>query len=202
MENGILVVGLGNPGPEYAGNRHNFGFMVLDALAWHIDAPSFQEKFKGLFARGRHGGRRVDLLKPMTFMNLSGRSVAKAAGFFQIAVENIIVIHDELDLPFGTLRLKKGGGTGGHKGIASIKENLGSADFTRVRMGIGRPIPEDPRHDIDITNYVLRNFESKDVPSLTNVIEYGVKAVERVVQNGIRVAMNEFNKRGGGSDEP
>ncbi len=202
MGEGTLIVGLGNPGPRYANNRHNFGFMVVDAFASQIGAPDWSEKFQGQFVRGRFRGQRIDLIKPMTYMNLSGHSVSAAAHFFRVPVENIIVVHDELDLPFGKLRIKKAGGTGGHRGIESVKQQLGNAGFIRLRMGIGRPLPSDAGNDTDITNYVLDNFSIKERTSLINVIDQGTEALQRVIQSGTTAAMNEFNKRGGETHEP
>ena len=195
MEDTALVVGLGNPGPNYAKNRHNFGFLVLDELKSQTCASNWQKKFKGDFSQGRLQDRRIFLLKPMTFMNLSGQSTALAAQYYQISSENIIVIHDDLDLPFETVRVKYGGGTGGHKGIASIKQQLGTANFIRVRMGIGRP-PHG-----NATNYVLDNFSSKETLTLMDVIAHGAEAVEYIVCRDVNTAMNKFNKRGGEGNE-
>ena len=201
MEESLLIVGLGNPGEQYSKNRHNFGFMVLDELKEQIRAPSWKKKFHGLFCRGRLDNQRLDLLKPMTFMNNSGRSVAETARFYQTGPDNIIVVHDELDFPFGTVRLKKGGGAGGHKGIVSVKKELGDAGFIRVRMGIGRPDNDDSEEIVDAADYVLTDFSFEEKKRLINVIDRGVDAVERVVRNGVIAAMNEFNKSGGERDE-
>ncbi len=191
MEDGVLVVGLGNPGPQYAKNRHNFGFLVLDEIASSAGSYGWQEKFSGKFARVNIDNTRLLLLKPMTYMNLSGRSVARAAHFHRINVENIIVVHDDLDLAFGDIRIKKGGGTAGHKGIASIAENLGDTGFLRVRMGIGRPVHGD------VINYVLENFSIEENSTLVENVIRGVKVVNCIVSCGITTAMNRFNKRGG-----
>ncbi|MCP4601837.1 MAG: aminoacyl-tRNA hydrolase [Proteobacteria bacterium] len=200
MKEGTLVVGLGNPGPQYANTRHNLGFMVIDALAAQIDAKNWIKTFSGLLCRAHINGQRLDLLKPMTFMNLSGQSVSRVAHFYRIGVANIILVHDDLDLPFKRLQIKKGGGTGGHKGIESVKQELGSAGFTRIRMGIGRPSRDDKDFESS-TKFVLSNFSVEEEKLLTNVIDRGVKAVECVARNGITIAMNEFNKRGGEPDE-
>ena len=191
----MLVVGLGNPGPTYANNRHNFGFLVLDALESSVNAQGWQSKFKGHFASGHLETKRLFLLKPMTFMNLSGNSVQDAAHFYQLEAEEIIVVHDELDLPFGTVRIKKGGGTAGHKGISSIAQALKSTDFIRVRMGIDRPPSQN------LTNYVLDNFSTDEVRNLTDVIDNAVRTVESIAILGVQKAMNETNRRGGKTNE-
>lgn len=189
MESSYLVVGLGNPGPKYAKNRHNFGFMVADELADRSLFPSWREKFSGLFAKVQLGDFSFTLLKPMTFMNLSGKSVSRAVGFFDVPRENIIVVHDELDLAFGTVRVKNGGGTAGHKGITSIKNLLGHAEFPRVRMGIGRP-----EHG-SVSDYVLKDFSADETISLHDVVKRGADAVQSIAESGVTAAMNEFNRR-------
>lgn len=194
MENGCLVVGLGNPGPEYAQTRHNFGFMVADALLDQTGRAGWQEKFSGLFARVSLAGRPAILLKPQTFMNLSGRSVARAAHFFQFEPTQIIVIHDDLDFEFGTIRIKVGGGTGGHKGLASCKKELGDPGFIRVRLGIGRPVHGSA------TDYVLKSFSVDEMIELTDVISRGADAVATVLRKGAPKAMTEWNKHGGETD--
>lgn len=185
-----LVVGLGNPGPEYAQTRHNFGFMVVDELADDAGVVSFQEKFSGRVARASIEGAPSILLKPMTFMNLSGRSVGRAVQFYKTDPKDIIVVHDELDLPFGTVRIKKAGGIAGHKGLASLKQLLGTADFVRVRMGIDRP------QRGSVTDYVLKNFTTDEAANLTDVIALGADAVKCIIRRGVTAAMNQFNKRG------
>ena len=130
----LLVVGLGNPGPEYAGHRHNVGFMVIDELARWQDADSFRSKFTGSFSRLRLPEQDLLLLKPQTYMNRAGQSVQTAAAFFRVAAADIVIIHDEVDLPLGTVRLKHGGGHAGHNGLRSIKSRLGTADFGRIRI--------------------------------------------------------------------
>jgi PTH1 family peptidyl-tRNA hydrolase len=190
-QEGTLVVGLGNPGPSYAENRHNCGFMVLDRLAPRVGVFGWQEKFSGLFGRGRQENQVVTLLKPMTFMNRSGRSVARAANFYHYEINNILVVHDDLDLPFGTMRIKKGGGTGGHKGLASITQELGGNGYLRLRVGIGRP-----QHGT-ASDFVLKNFSTPESISLVEVFQQNVEAIECMVDRGAEIAMNKFNKRGG-----
>jgi PTH1 family peptidyl-tRNA hydrolase len=152
MQTSFLVVGLGNPGSQYAGNRHNVGFMAADALADALRAGPWSRKFKGKLAEAQAGGERIYLLKPQTYMNLSGESVRAAAQFYKIPPERVIVLYDELDLLPGRLRVKRGGGHGGHNGVKSIDAHLGK-DYTRVRIGIGHP---GEKHLV--TNYVLGDF--------------------------------------------
>jgi len=162
-----LFVGLGNPGKDYEKHRHNVGFMVLDAVL--EDNPSFSsysKKYKGLFTAGQIAGEKVALLKPETFMNLSGESVVKAAQFYKIPPERIIVFHDELDLKPGELRVKQGGGNAGHNGLKSIQQHLGTPDFWRVRIGIGRPA-----HKGQVSSYVLSDFSKEDQEWLPDFVE-------------------------------
>jgi PTH1 family peptidyl-tRNA hydrolase len=134
-----LLVALGNPGPEYQFHRHNVGFMVGEELRRRHGLPSLRSRFQGLIAEGRIAGKRVALLLPMTFMNLSGRSVAEAARWYRVPVERVLAIHDEVELAFGDVRLKEGQGLGGHNGLRSLEQSLGSRDFWRLRVGVGRP---------------------------------------------------------------
>ena len=183
-----LVVGLGNPGREYAGNRHNVGFDVVAELAARAKAPPLREKFGAEIGEVTIRGERVLLCRPMEFMNVSGQAVARVAKFWKIAPESIIVVHDDLDLPFGRLKLGAGGGHGGQNGVRSLIADLGSADFLRVRFGIGRPAPGG-----DAANHVLADFsraEQKDLPDLRSV---AADAVEEILANGLPAAMNRFN---------
>jgi PTH1 family peptidyl-tRNA hydrolase len=156
-----LIVGLGNPGPKYLANRHNIGFLMVDALADILSAPSFQKKFNGQFSKLKIGDDEIGLLKPQTFMNLSGDSVQQAMQFFKIQLENVWVIHDDIDLAVGKLRIKKGGGAGGHNGLKDIDARLG-ADYWRLRIGVGRPDGQRPAAD-----YVLDDFDANDQDWLT-----------------------------------
>jgi len=183
-----LVAGLGNPGPKYAGHRHNVGFMVVDLLARRWGAPAFRDKFKGELAKERHAGEDVVLLKPMTYMNLSGESVQPAMRFFKIPLEGLVVVHDELDLDFGTCRIKVGGGAAGHNGLKSIIRHCGGKDFVRVRVGIGRPRGQPPE------GWVLSDFPSADRAELPDVLDRAADAVEAVVSDGPRAAMNRIHR--------
>jgi PTH1 family peptidyl-tRNA hydrolase len=181
-----LVVGLGNPGPKYAETRHNIGFMVIDELARHAGV-SFKDKFKGHVVRASLGGVDVILLKPMTFMNVSGVSVGACATFYKIPPERTLVVHDELDLSFGTLRLKVGGGHAGHNGLRSIFAHFGKT-FARLRCGIGRP-----GHSGAVTGHVLGRFDASEQAELTDVIDAATKAVESVLTEGATLAMNKLH---------
>jgi len=159
----MLMVGLGNPGTEYARQRHNVGFMIIDALAQHFRAASFQSKFRGQLSDIRIENQKVFLLKPQTFMNLSGRSVSDAVAFYKIPTEHVFVIHDDLDLPAGHVRMKLGGGHGGHNGLKSLDESIGP-NYWRVRVGIGHP---GQKHLV--TPYVLGNLSPEDALWLENL---------------------------------
>lgn len=184
-----IIVGLGNPGDQYRMTRHNMGFLVLDALAEDAGIAVQKKKFEALLGDGRIGNERVLLVKPQTFMNLSGQSIRQAADFYQKTPEEIIVVHDDLDLPFGTVRIKVGGGDGGHKGIRSLMDHLGGA-FTRVRLGIGKPSFKD-----DTEHYVLQTFPKADLETLAEVVRKACEAVREILDSGVRPAMNRFNTR-------
>lgn len=183
-----LVVGLGNPGPQYAKNRHNVGFMVIDELLRRAGA-STTTKFKGEFARANVGRESVVLLKPQTFMNLSGISVGLCASFFSIAPEDTVVVHDELDLEFGDVRIKKDGGHAGHNGLRSMFQNFAPGTFGRVRVGIGRPNLQKP------ADYVLSNFAGDELIDLGRIVDLSADAVRYVVEDGIDAAMNRINRK-------
>jgi PTH1 family peptidyl-tRNA hydrolase len=186
----ILVVGLGNPGPRYAETRHNVGFRVVDELCSR-GGGSFRERFHGEFAAVGLFGTQLGLLKPMTFMNESGRSVQPAAQFLKVPPSSLLIIHDELDLPFGELRLKSGGGDAGHRGLKSISQALGPASL-RLRVGIGRP-PPDFRGAV--ADFVLQGFSPAERADLPNVVDRAAEAVALVATRGIEVAMNATNQR-------
>lgn len=183
-----LVVGLGNPGSQYAGNRHNLGFMVVDELARRWKAGPPRAKFGAELAEGELGGERVLLCKPMEFMNASGQAVARVAQFWKVAPASTVVVYDELDLPFGRLRLAPGGGAGGHNGLRSLIADWGSPDFNRVRAGVGRPAPGR-----DAAGHLLSDFSKAEAPEVPLLISEAADAVEAVVKGGIGPAMNRFN---------
>jgi PTH1 family peptidyl-tRNA hydrolase len=183
-----LIVGLGNPGPRYAGNRHNVGFMALERLADDARIDATRKKFKGLFGAGEIERERVVMLAPQTFMNLSGQSVQPCAAFFDVSPPQIIVIHDELDLPFGTIRLKIGGGHAGHNGLRNIVAQLGTNTFVRLRVGIGRP-----QHG-SVSDFVLSDFSAGDERAwLPDLLERSADAIRLVLREGARKAMNTIN---------
>jgi PTH1 family peptidyl-tRNA hydrolase len=184
-----LVVGLGNPGPQYAGNRHNAGFMALDRFSVRIDIPITKKAFSGLCGEGYWQGDKIILLKPQTFMNLSGRSVAEAARFHKIPPAEIFVLHDELDIPFGSLKFKEGGGHGGHNGLRSIIQELGCTEFCRLRIGIDRPSYPD------VSGYVLQNFSPSEAKHLDEVLDGAVTALETALKEGLKKGMSLFNNR-------
>lgn len=188
----LLVVGLGNPGRQYSANRHNVGFMVADELANEGRADAFRSKFSGEYAKAELGGQEVILLKPQTFMNESGRSVQAALAFFKPSIDHLLVIHDELDLPFGTIRLKVGGGHAGHNGLRSIMACIGTGEFGRVRFGIGRP---PPGFRGEVADYVLSNFDSIERSELPDLLKKATKTVLEVRARGLSAAMNVLNVR-------
>jgi PTH1 family peptidyl-tRNA hydrolase len=185
----LLVAGLGNPGREYAATRHNVGFMVADELARRLGG-SWRAKFSGDLAEVRLNGLRLALLKPQTFMNESGRSVGAAARFFKVEPEDLVVVHDEVDLEPGRLQARLGGGLAGHNGLRSVAQHLGTPEFGRLRIGVGRPERGDPR---PVADFVLSEFSPElDVGSL---VARAADAVELVATEGLEEAQNRFNER-------
>jgi PTH1 family peptidyl-tRNA hydrolase len=181
-----LVVGLGNPGREHAGQRHNVGFLVVDALQQRWGLPEARAKWNALWTRGEARGRPVALIEPQTYMNLSGDAVQPAAAFLKVEIKDILVVHDELDLPWGQVRLKAGGGHAGHNGLRSLIDRLGGPDFLRCRVGIGRP-PPDFRGDV--AAWVLSGFDPVQKAELPAVVARAADAVERVLEEGLDAAM-------------
>ena len=186
-----LVVGLGNPGKEYAANRHNVGFMVADLLAARIGAKFGRSKrVHAEVAEGRlgFGGPKLILAKPLTFMNLSGAPVVALAQFFKVPVENVIAVHDELDVPFGQVRAKRGGGEGGHNGLRSMSKSLATKEYARVRFGIGRPPGRQEPAD-----YVLSDFTGAERKELEFLVDRAADVVEAVVLEGVEWAQNKYH---------
>jgi PTH1 family peptidyl-tRNA hydrolase len=188
-----LICGLGNPGREYERHRHNIGFQVVEALLPRAGAVLNQEKFQARVGQGALGGQRLLFLQPQTYMNLSGRSVAEAARFYKVPLEDILIIHDELDLPFGRLQLKAGGGTGGHNGLKSLFASLGEDGFIRLRFGIGKP--QGPNAKERVAGYVLSHFDDGERRQLEELVSQAADAAECWAREGLAVAMNRFNRR-------
>ncbi|MFD3746552.1 MULTISPECIES: aminoacyl-tRNA hydrolase [Nocardia] len=184
-----LVVGLGNPGPEYERTRHNVGFLVADVLAERIGGRFAVHKKSGAdLLQARLDGRQILLAKPRTYMNLSGRPVAALAKFFSVPVDQVIVVHDELDLPFGTLKLKQGGGEGGHNGLRSISQALTTKEYLRTRIGIGRPPGRQ-----DPADYVLKPFSAPERKEVPVIVEQAADAVELLLKVGLEAAQNNLH---------
>lgn len=184
----FLVVGLGNPGREYRETRHNVGFMVIDQLCKALGVSLSRMQSKALVGAGTLEGRKIIVAKPQTFMNLSGQSVGGLVRFYKVPLEHLIIAHDDLDIPLGTLRIRPGGGAAGQKGMASIIQQLGTQDFARLRIGIGRPPGR-----MDPSAYVLEKFVGGEINTLDLVLEKAVEAVGTFMRNGLDIAMNQYN---------
>jgi peptidyl-tRNA hydrolase, PTH1 family len=185
-----LIAGLGNPGARYAETRHNIGFMVARRLAETSGISLKRMSYQGVCGVGRVAGEECLILLPQTFMNVSGASVASAVRSLGIALGDLLVIHDDIEIPFGTIRIRPGGGHGGHNGIRSIQGVLGSGDFIRIKVGVGRPQPER-----EVADYVLSPFSREESARLGRVLDNTVSAIEAILAGGIQKAMNEFNNR-------
>lgn len=184
-----LIVGLGNPGPRYAANRHNVGFRCLERLAAAHSLAFDKRQKQARVARGTIHGWRVVLAQPQTFMNESGHAVMPLARFYRVGLERLLVVYDDLDLPLGTVRLRPEGGSGGHRGMQSIIEHLGSQDFPRLRIGIGRPPGQ-----MDPSAYVLQDLSAEEQPLLEEALERAVAAIETWLREGIEAAMERYNR--------
>jgi PTH1 family peptidyl-tRNA hydrolase len=183
-----LLLGLGNPGREYVHNRHNIGFMLIDQLSVRINARGIKLQSKAIVTSALYEGNKLILAKPQTYMNLSGQAAQGLAHFYKVPLTQMLVAHDDLDLPFGTIRLRPGGGPGGQKGVASAIERLGTQDFARLRFGIGRPPGR-----MDPADYVLQDFSGSQQEILGEVLARGVKAALMFVTEGLDRAMNKYN---------
>lgn len=183
-----LIVGLGNPTSQYEGTRHNVGFEVIDLMAEKYGIAVDTVKHKGMYGKGRIGGETVILLKPMTYMNLSGESVVQVAAYYKIAPEDIIVIYDDINLDVGRLRIRGKGSAGGHNGIKNIIAHLKTEEFPRIRIGVGMKPPK-----MDLVDYVLSHFSKEDQEKMEEGYERACKAAELLVQDELEQAMNEFN---------
>lgn len=185
-----LIVGLGNPGKKYENTRHNIGFLVIDELAKRFNVAVNENKFKSHYATIHHNGEKVFLMKPQTFMNLSGESVRPFLDYYKMSPEDVIVIYDDLDLPTGKIRLREKGGHGGHNGIRSLIDHLGTKEFKKVRIGIGRPTTP-----ISIVDYVLQDFSKQEKSLVEEAIYRAANACEEAVTEKFVDVMNQFNQK-------
>ena len=187
-ETTYLLIGLGNPGREYRDNRHNVGFMLIDRLAVRLDAHGMKVQSKAIVTTASYQERRLILAKPQTYMNLSGNSAQGLLNFYKLPMENMLIAHDDLDIPFGTLRIQPKGGPGGQGGMASTIEKLGTNGFARLRIGIGRPPGR-----MDPAAYVLQDFSRDEMRILSEIIDRAADAALEFVMNGVNAAMNKYN---------
>ena len=187
MSERFLIIGLGNPGRQYRGNRHNIGFMVVDRLAAANGIQSSKVQNKAIVGDGRVAGQRVILAKPQTYMNNSGDAVGPLANFYKMPPENIFVVYDEMDIPLGTIRLREKGGAGGHNGMKSIIQHIGQ-DFPRMRLGVGRPPGR-----MEPPAYLLQDFSNEQLPIVSDMIDEAIRAIETYLQEGIQMAMSRHN---------
>jgi PTH1 family peptidyl-tRNA hydrolase len=185
----LLLVGLGNPGTQYADNRHNVGFKIVDAIQQSYKFPDFTHKFQGFVSTGQIGDQKVILLKPMTYMNLSGQSVGECMRFYKIPVDQVYVFHDEIDLALGKIKVKQGGGSAGHNGLKSLDQHLGK-DYWRVRFGVDRP-PESHM----VSTYVLQNFYNQEKPEAEDLIHVLVGEVPKLITGDHQGFMSEIARR-------
>ena len=187
-ENTYLIIGLGTPGREYKDTRHNIGFMLIDQVAVRLNARGMKLQSKAIVTSALYEERKIILAKPQTYMNLSGQSVQGLLHFYKIPIENLLVAHDDLDIPFGTIRIRPGGGPGGQRGMASTIEQLGTKDFPRLRLGIGRPPGR-----MDPKDYVLQMFSKDDMKLLPEILDRAADAALEFVIKGLNASMNKFN---------
>ena len=184
----FLLIGLGNPGREYKDTRHNFGFMLIDRIAVRLNARGMKVQSKAIITDAMYEDHKLILAKPQTYMNLSGQSVQGLVHFYKIPLTNLMVLSDDLDIPFGTIRIRAAGGPGGQRGLSSVIESLGTKDFPRLRLGIGRPPGR-----MDPANFILQNFSRDEMKSISEILDAGADAVLEFVNNGLNAAMNKFN---------
>ena len=184
----FLIIGLGNPGREYRDNRHNFGFMLIDRLIVRLNARGMKLQSKAIITDAVYNDHKLILAKPQTYMNLSGQSAQGLIHFYKLELSNVIIAHDDLDLPFGTIRLRPGGGPGGQKGVASTIEHIGTQDIPRLRMGIGRPPGR-----MDAAAYVLQDFSKDEMKEISSILDRAADAVLSFATDGLDKAMNKYN---------
>ncbi len=183
-----LLVGLGNPGREYADTRHNIGFMLIDRITIRLNARGMKVQSKAIVITAQYEGQKLILAKPQTYMNLSGQAVQGLINFYKVPLDHVLVAHDDLDLPFCTIRMRPGGGAGGQKGVKSTIEQLGTPDFARLRLGIDRPPGR-----MDAAAYVLQSFTQKELMDVSETLDRAADAALTFVREGLNVAMNKFN---------
>jgi PTH1 family peptidyl-tRNA hydrolase len=188
-----LFVGLGNPGPNYEWTRHNIGFMAIDNLEKELGIPVNKSKFKALYGEGIYKGEKVVLLKPMTYMNLSGEALQQAMSWYKPDLCDIFIIYDDMDMPLGRIRLRTKGSAGGHNGIKSIIKHLGTQEFNRIRLGIGRPHP-----GTDVIQHVMTNFRKEEWEEVNNVVLKMKNIIDSILEEGFVKAMNRFNTKESG----
>ena len=188
MSFGFIVAGLGNPGRRYESTRHNVGFRAVELIAEDFGADSWQEKNGAAFCSVTRGDEKILFVKPLEYMNDSGPPLARLKRFYQVPTENVLVVYDEIDLPFGKIRIKHSGGEGGHNGLRSVVSALGSKDFCRVRIGIGRPTDER-----DVSSWVLQKFSKEEERHVPSILSRCKEAVETILDEGFKVAQNRFN---------
>ena len=186
-----LIVGLGNPGPNYDRTRHNIGFEVIDELANRFNAPLTQTKFKGVYSMSHQSGEKVFLLKPLTYMNLSGESIRPLMDYYNIELEDVLILYDDLDLPVGKIRLRQKGSAGGHNGVKSMISHVGTQNFNRIRIGIDRP-----PMGMKVPDYVLSRFRKEEWQEMESVITTCADACEEWLQKPFLEVMNQFNSKG------
>ena len=183
-----LLIGLGNPGREYRETRHNLGFMLIDRIVVRLNARGMKVQSKAIVTTATYEDRKLILAKPQTYMNLSGQSVQGLVHFYKVPLTNLMMLSDDLDIPFGTIRIRAAGGPGGQRGMSSVIEKLGTKEFPRLRIGIGRPPGR-----MDPSDYVLQNFSRNEMQTLPEILDHAEKAVFTFVKNGLNKAMNDFN---------
>jgi peptidyl-tRNA hydrolase, PTH1 family len=184
----FLLIGLGNPGREYRDTRHNFGFMLIDRLAVRLNARGMKVQSKAIVTDAMYEDHKLILAKPQTYMNLSGPSVQGLVNFYKIPLTHVMVLSDDLDIPFGTIRIRASGGYGGQRGLASVIESLGTKDFPRMRLGVGRPPGK-----MDPASFILRNFSRDEMKIISEILDRAADAVFEFVKNGLDMSMNKFN---------
>jgi PTH1 family peptidyl-tRNA hydrolase len=184
----FMLVGLGNPGRQFKANRHNMGFLVLDQLAKQLDISFSRVESKALICKAEYNNKRLFLIKPQTYMNLSGQAVSTLLNFYHIPISNLLVAYDDIDLPYGVIRLRPAGSSAGHKGMQSIIDRLGTNEIPRLRLGVDRPAGHKTA-----ANYVLKNFSAVELEELPELLDRAVKAILTVLDKGLETAMNQFN---------